>query len=109
MALADERVAKALEIGVKNFQTARIVGAEGVIAANDMERRPLLRTRLGDEQCALRAWVSQVKPSPIARQVTSSPNAAGSAQTRTSREQSSQRVSYRAVASEAARRSSNEE
>jgi len=31
MALADERVAKALEISVKNFQTARIVGAEGVI------------------------------------------------------------------------------
>jgi hypothetical protein len=54
MAFADERVAKALEIGVKNFQTARIVGAEGVIAANDVERRPLLRTRLGDEQCALR-------------------------------------------------------
>src|SRR6516165_8597978 len=54
MALADERVAETLEIGVKNFQTARIVGAEGVIAVNDMERRSLLRTRLGDEQCALR-------------------------------------------------------
>ena len=53
MALADERVAKALEISVKNLQTARIVGAEGVIAANDVERRPLLRTRLGGEQCAL--------------------------------------------------------
>src|SRR5215470_2377455 len=54
MALADERVAKAPEIDVENFQTARIVGAEAVLAANDMERRPLLRTRLGDEQCALR-------------------------------------------------------
>ena len=31
MALADERVAKAREVGVENFQTARIVGAEGVI------------------------------------------------------------------------------
>jgi len=37
MALADERVAKALEIGVENFQTARIVGAEAVLAANDVE------------------------------------------------------------------------
>ena len=26
------------------------MGAEGVIAANDVERRPLLRTRLGDER-----------------------------------------------------------
>src|SRR6516162_2535923 len=53
MALADECVAKALEIGVENFQTARIVGAEAVLAANHVERRPLLRTRLGDEQRTL--------------------------------------------------------
>src|SRR6516164_3543712 len=50
MALADQRVAKAPEIGVENFQTARIVGAEAILTANDMERRPLLRARLGDEQ-----------------------------------------------------------
>ena len=53
MALADERVAKALEVGVENFKTSRIVGAEAVLAANDVERRPLLRARLGDEQCPL--------------------------------------------------------
>jgi hypothetical protein len=50
MALADERIAKALEIGVENFQTARIVGAEAILTANDMERGTLLRARLGDEQ-----------------------------------------------------------
>jgi hypothetical protein len=54
MALADQRVAKALEVGVENFQTARIVGAEAALAANDVERRALLRARLGDEQRSLR-------------------------------------------------------
>src|SRR6516162_5664645 len=38
MALANERVAKALEIGIENFQTARIVGTEAVLAANDVQR-----------------------------------------------------------------------
>src|SRR5262249_29980350 len=40
-----------LNVSVENFQTARIVGAEAVLAANDVERRPLLRARLGDDQC----------------------------------------------------------
>jgi len=42
MALANERVAKALEIGIENFQTARIVGTEAVLAANDVQRRALV-------------------------------------------------------------------
>src|SRR6516165_8162683 len=52
MALADECVAKALEIGVEDFQTARVVGEEAVLAANHVERRPLFRTRLRDQQRA---------------------------------------------------------
>src|SRR5262249_42396659 len=50
MVLADEGLAKALEVGLEHVETAGIVGAQARLAADDVERCALLRARLGHEQ-----------------------------------------------------------
>src|SRR5689334_25210931 len=52
MILARERVAKAREIGIENFQSAAPVLPQSSFAADQMQRRALFRSRFGEHERA---------------------------------------------------------